>query len=212
MVTKADSLDLGRALFPTQRILPLYGGLTVHSVTRRERMVLYISCRPGHLTGFIWNFNIPRQHEKVPSGNKETIGKMKGNKIEGFYCVAPLKKKKKTSVPLQCLFLTHHCLQNRNKSLSLAVKLYFSLLHAASQITLLLSLWVDLCANRSPSTAFWIPHILPWVGAFLGSHLLLLGSPCFSTSEGSACMLQFLFCPQRLAESQIYTNPVLLYV
>lgn len=62
------------------------------------------------------------------------------------------------------------------KCLSLAVKLYFSLLHAASQIVLLLSLWVDLCANRSLSIAFWIPHILPWVGAFLGSHLLLLGS------------------------------------
>ena len=50
---KTDILDLGRALFPTQRILPLYGGLTVRFVAKRERMVLYISCRPGHLTGFI---------------------------------------------------------------------------------------------------------------------------------------------------------------
>ena len=61
---------------------------------------------------FQGNFNIPRQYEKVPSGNKETIGKMKGNKIEGFYCVAPLKK-----TNFSASSSLTNCLQNRNKNL-----------------------------------------------------------------------------------------------
>lgn len=118
-------------------------------------MVLYVSCRPGHLTGFIWNFNIPRQYEKVPSGNKETIGERKGNKTEGFYCVSPLKtnnkQTKKTSVPLPH---SQIAFKIEIKCLSLAVKLYFSLLHATSQIILLLSLWVDLYCKQG--TLHWL--------------------------------------------------------
>lgn len=118
-------------------------------------MVLYVSCRPGHLTGFIWNFNIPRQYEKVPSGNKETIGERKGNKIEGFYCVSPLKtNNKQTKKNFSASSSLTNCLQNRNKMFKPGSQTLFQLApcHQSNYLALVTMSWPVLQTGDPPLT------------------------------------------------------------